>query len=354
MKQILGCLTTTSFVHQTSPDERVAGEGNKLRMHTTLVVTASGTTRRVPYITSNSVRGKLRRFARDRLLRAMNQPVSRELYSVLSSGTGRRRDIGGTPTVSAVIESTRNVFAGVFGGGGYMLPSRYAPQTLLPLLGDYEHIIHPLLRPYAIASDKQPRGDTRDFDWLLQDVILTSRDDVLQGLGGEFIRDYAKSFSEWLEENVGSAAAKRTSKAAKAAGEKVEVTKSVALAGFNVIQGMVPGVPLGFEISLDDALTDAQIGLLLLAVQDFCNGNRIGGAGRRGFGTFIPSLAFHDMDADLALPLFGVNDRAAGQYRIDRNKPVLARYVDAAEKALSEMTVSALEVVYPSSSTSAA
>lgn len=350
MLQIVGTITTTSHVHQTSPAAQVTASGDKNRSQTMKTFVWSGEKRHlVPYITSNSIRGLMRRHAAKRVMEALNKPISRELFHNLTRGASARGDIGMQANVTVVNAARENVFAGVFGGGAYMRHSGYKMSALEPMIAWNQQRLHPALRPSMIPVESLRFQDGGDIP-LTTDLILTARDDVLDGKGGEFIADYQRSFDGWLAANTDSSAARsaaKTAKAeAKARGEKpvdVAAEKGIGLRGFNFVEAMLPGTPLQFWMRVG-TLSDAQFGLLLLTVMDWANANVIGGSSARGFGRFNAALALYDDAREVTPSIFNVSDHATTYTLADS----LSKYVKAAQDALSSLTVGELETVYPS------
>lgn len=349
MLQIVGIIRATSHIHQTDPNR----EGNESRTLKTFLWGSDQRRHLVPYVTANSIRGQLRRAAANRVLDAMNVPVSRALFSVLTTGKASRKDVGLTPTTRAMVDGGAHPFAGLFGGGGYMLPSRYTMGPLLPAVAWCNDALHPAVRAQAIPLDRLTRqlddGSLRDVDLTTQ-LILTSRDDIMAGKGQQYIQDYQTSVDAWLGAVVDSRAAKAANKAAKEdakkKGEKVEVGNGKAISidnsGYNLIEAMLPGTPLQFWMRFNPKASDAQIGLMLLAIRDWANANVIGGASARGFGRFEATLALYDDDTEIVPTLFNISDHATA-YTFTQG---VEAYVKAAEEALASATPDELEGVY--------
>lgn len=350
--QVVGAITLTTHAHQTAPDGR---DGNHNGTIKTWMFSADGRRRQVPFITANSVRGLLRRAAAERVMDALDTTISRQLFHVLTRGAAAREGIGAEPTVTALVEGSRNIFAGLFGGGPYMLHSRYSMGPLMPIIAWTEKALHPSLRPMAIPADQltYATGDgvVRDTP-LTTDLILTGRDDLMAGKGESRITDYQASLDSWLSHVTqgrdAKAAKKAAEKAAKAEGTKVDAAvaagKSSDLQAFNTIEAMLPGTPLQFWLRLRDSATPAQIGLALMAVRDWANANVVGGASARGFGRFEAQLALFDGDTQLAPSIFAPGDHATA-YRLSDD---VASYVQAAQAELDALTVEAMEAAYPS------
>lgn len=348
--QIVGTLTLTTHAHQTAPDGRVGNRSDTIKTH---VFSADGRRRKVPFITANSVRGLLRRMAAERVMDALDAPISRQLFHCLTRGAASRSGIGLEPTVTGLVEGQRNVFAGLFGGGPYMLHSRYTMGPLLPAVSWTSHLLHPAVRDRVIDIDQLTYsgedGNVRDIP-LTTEIILTGKDDLMAGKGQDRIENYQETLDAWLAEVSGGrdakAKKKAAEKAAKASGEAVDAEtaagRSVELMVCPLIEAMLPGTPLQFSLRLKPSATDAQVGLALMAVRDWANRNELGGASARGFGRFEAQLALYDDNTEVAPTIFRPGDHATS-YEFSED---VASYVEAAEKALDELTVEALEEAY--------
>lgn len=355
--QIVGTITLTTHAHQTTPDGK---DGNRNETTKTHIFCQDGTRRRIPFITANSVRGLLRRAAADRVMDALGQPVTRQMFHVLTRGAADRAGIGETPTVAAMTAGNRHVFAGLFGGGPYMLHSRYGIGPLLPLVAWCEHLLHPALKPQSIPLEQlrykriDEEGNESYADApLTTDIILTGKDDLMMGKGENRIANYQESLAAWLEQVQGGRVAKADLKSAKKAAKEgvgAKVTQDAEAAGkssdlnaFTFVEAMLPGTPLQFWLRLKPTSTRAQIGLALIAVRDWANANVLGGASARGFGRFNAQLALYDGDVLVAPTVFKMGDHATAYSFSDEVTP----YVDAAQRELDAMTIEDLDMIYP-------
>jgi len=345
MLHLVGTITATTHVHQTDPNK----EGNLSRTIKTYAWGKDQIRRQIPFITGNSIRGMLRRAATELTLDAVNVPISRPMFSVLTTGKTTRKDIGMVPSTRSMIEAGNNVFAGLFGGGGYMIPSRYSMGPLVPMVEWCQDWLHPSLREKMIPMDKltyKVNDVTRDVP-LVTELILTSRDDLLAGKGANRIEDYQSSVDAWIAEVTAGRVAKATDKAekleAKKRGDKPVAgpTKaiSVDVSGYNLIEAMLPGTPLQFWMRLKPSANDAQVGLMLMAVRDWANANVIGGASARGFGRFEAQFALYDDDREIVPSLFNMGDHATA-YTLSKD---VDNYLAAAKAALATVTIGDLD-----------
>lgn len=146
MLHLVGTILPTTPVHQTDPNR----DGNYSKTLKTYAWDKNQSRHEIPFVTANSIRGQLRRAAANIVLEALNQPVTRALFSVLTSGKASRKDVGLVPTTRATVDGGKNVFAGLFGGGGYMLPSRYSIGPLIPQVEWVDRALHHSLRATMI------------------------------------------------------------------------------------------------------------------------------------------------------------------------------------------------------------
>ena len=358
--QILGTLTLRSAAHQTSPDD---SRGNANAQIKTSVVTKDGRLENgLPYITANSVRGQMRRHAGKRVLNAMldkGQHVGRDTLLCVLRGAPSRTGIGQAMTLDQLALARQHVFAGVFGGGAQMLPSDFRfTKDLLPLLPATEHLMPPALRSECNLTYSFTDADGKHGEkgarvtlpvqpyMLTKQRILTGRDDLAAGRGLQYLANPAEVFLAHVAEVTASNIEKNLRKTeiadTIAAGEKVttEAKKSKDLRGFNTFEMIVPGVKLAFD-TRSYRVNDAQIGMMLLALLDFCRENRIGGQVARGCGSFLPDLSLK-VDGTMV-----ANSVLAGEWPHYELAPECAPYVQAAEKVLALVTAAELDAIYP-------
>ncbi len=340
MHHIVGTFLATSPVHQSSEKD-----GNESSTMKTYVWGDDRNRYEIPFVSSNSQRGLLRREATELLLKALNKPVSRQLYQSLTSGKGL--DIR-QPPVSVLVQHPRHVFAGLFGGGAYMLRSIYSLRALTPLLEWTASQAHHSLRDRLIPADKLNYADR---DGNLRRVPLTSRflltvvDDFLAGKGADFVEDHQKSLDAYITFVKENQLARAKVRGAKERGEEVDEREGRKRDVKNMayFEAMLPGTPLQFWLSLEDGATDAQIGFMLMAVRDLANRNAVGGCSSRGFGRFDANLALYNNDTRVADNIFNLTDHVMA-YSLNKH---LSQYVYAAETALAQVTLEDLVQMYP-------
>ncbi len=336
---IRGVITLTAHAHQTSPDGGT--EGLTPQMKTSVM--SGGKLLEVPFLTANSVRGMLRRAASDvlveKILQAKEQ-ISRNLYLSLKRGAYSRTgmDAGGASYMQ-MLAANSHVFAGLFGGGAYMYPSKLRiERDLFPMLEATRELFPD--RYQALCADVQP------FQ-ILRKILIASRDDFQRLPEGALIENADEAYAEHMAAKFGANLAKKAQKAdAKADGQivaKSEKLKTTDLNTFTQVEAIIPGTPFYLGLTARH-VNDGQIGLLLTAIQSWANANALGGGSCRGRGSFKASLSLLQGDQVLTDQLL-VGD--AGSYTLSEKT---AQYTAALEQALlhGDARAQKLASIYPS------
>lgn len=349
---IRGVITLTAAAHQSSPEK----DGNHTPMLSTRVMTDLGPVT-VPIISANSVRALMRRRAADRVweaLRAKKMQIPRDLYLSVARGAYSRTGMkAGEATVQELVAARSHVFAGLFGGGARMFASRLRMEAdLLPMVAETKELfplwLQAMCRGTAVLRDDEGRYRGSG---LISKALLTGRDDLTAGGGADVIENYEKAYAEFVS-NVDAKAARKkaqttATKAAKAAGEKLVISdddraKSDALATIATMDVLNPGTRLYFGERLP-GVTPAQLGLALMALQDWANQNALGGGSVRGRGSFSAALALeHNGSRVTDNLLLG----EAPAYRL-ADDPAISQAVAAAQTALDAIDPQSLGHVFP-------
>jgi len=351
---LVGTITLTSHARQTAPDGSSGGESRTIK---TALWGPDGDRHEVPIITGNSLRGLLRRHATTTVLDRLaerSELVPRQIFQILSRGAHSRDGIGVQANAHAMLETSAHVFAGLYGGGPYMVHSRYSIGALVPMVAWCQRFLHPSLQDRVIPAErlryKDEAGNFRDIP-LTTKIILAPRDDLQAGHGAKYIENYQTAIDEWLE----AVASGRASKAdntkakadAKARGDKAvpEATgaRSVDTSNFTLNECILPGTPMQFWMRFKPQITDAQLGLQLLSVRDWANTNQLGGNGSQGFGRFEAALALYRGSEKIADNIFGLSEHATAYSLVEG----LDQYVGAAHQAIDDVTVEQLKRVFP-------
>lgn len=283
---IRGVITLTAHAHQTSPSIEVEGVSPQMKTS----VLHEGKLVEVPFITANSVRGMLRRAAASVLMdqiKYKGEQISRNVYLSIMRGSYARTglDAGGASYMQ-MLAADAHPFVGLFGGGAHMYRSKVRiERDLFPMCATTRALLPE--RYQELCADVHPRQ-------LLVRALIASRDDFERLPEGAFIENQEEAYLEHMEAKFGQNVAKRIQKSdAKASGQAVlksQKLKTDDLNTYTQVECIAAGTPMFFGMTLRSA-TDAQIGLLLRAIERWSNANALGGGSCRGRGSFKASLA---------------------------------------------------------------
>ena len=232
---------------------------------------------RLPFVTGNSVRGRLRRLASAKVFESLHdrgQKIDRRHFLSIVRGAYGRADIAGGSTYRAQLAAAENVFAGLFGGGTMMLESKFSVSNLVPLLKGNARYLSPL----HSKLDGEALDDAKNITF---DALMTARNDLSKLPEFDVINNAEESFDQHQSDNI-------SDRGTSVAGEEISLGKN-DLRNFVQRRVMSPNVPLGFQIRVRN-VTPAQAGLMIMAVQQWVYANEIGGQGSRGYGTFHAKL----------------------------------------------------------------
>ena len=350
--RIEGFIKTITPVHQTRPvkgyfDPRNPkhvsfsdkGKGQCQVMMSSSFIGRDNRRIDLPIISGNSLRGVLRRSCAKVLLDTVNQPIRTELFQCLVAGAAARDSIGGGLTALLLLKARANVFAGVFGGGASMLSSCYSVADMTPVHQAISHLVSPWIVDAAPAMPSS-FGDGRTETPLTEIYLTVRRDPFLDGEGVSYVYEHDQSFITYQSKILDAA---RRKEAAAAAGEDNNEAGG-GLRMMSYVEALVPGVPLCFSLTMKPYTTEAQMGLMLLGLQQWANAQAIGGAARRGFGRFRPTLRFYQdsLDAPVSL-LQPIGDGTIDSYALNQS---VQPYIDAAREAMAKVTVAELEDLF--------
>lgn len=286
------------------------------------VLEAGGGSRPVPVIAANNIMGRLRRHAAKAVgdvLKAKGQKISITTYMALQCGAATGNPDGRDVLFSEYEESRANVYLGLFGGGPRMVRRNVRLFNAVPFndttVGMFGRTQHPFMDE---AIHKAP-SDSRK---LVQSWIMNRNDDLRElvnvDLAAATVRDFSKEIAERQAAILASSA-----KDARGEGDPRHSTRS-----FTALEFVVPGVyfPICFELEV----TDAQLGLFLVALDSFAKTERIGGHGRNGFGAFsLTDVCATDFDGNmLATDLFNKSALNAENAFV---QPLLNAWAEAAQ-----------------------
>lgn len=366
--EVVGALVLTSPTHQSA----LLGKNEKGPRRTmTMPVVDAGSEqmRTVPFITANSVRAKIRRLAAERVFRVFEdrkETMSRDTALVLTRGAVGRADINAHGGADAIVRAAKNVFAGLFGGGPGMVHGRLAVAPLLPLIQWTKALLPPLLQPKVLPESayvqerEMPDGSTKTAVTLLAKMMWTARDPLLDGMGAGVITDYAHTIADWVAQ-MDAESAEHKAAAVKKKAPKKDVAASTdeeggatdapaedealgaksALKNFGEMWVIPPGMPMQWHMTTSQSATEAQDGLALLALMDFCRRNSVGGNWARGMGRFNAQGLMLVADGDEPVPVFSGPD-----YSLNHAHPGIKRRVEAAEAAINALTSAEIDAAF--------
>lgn len=338
---IRGIITLTAHAHQTAPDGKT--DGLTPQMKTSVV--CDGKLVDVPFITANSIRGMIRRAAGGILvqqLEAAGEQISRNVYLSIMRGSYARTGLNaGGASYRQLIAASEHPFAGLFGGGAFMYPSKLRiERDLFPMVEATRNFFPERFQSSCVDIP---------INQLIQKTLIASRDDFQRLPQGAFIEDMENAYLEHMGAKLEQNAAKKLQKAdAKKnidlkAVPKSEKLKTSDLNTFNQVECIIAGTPMYFGASAR-GVTDAQVGLLLSAIQIWANANALGGGSCRGRGSFKAALSLCTEDSVLIDNLF-VGD--VGSYELSSKA---AAFVSAFNETIDAGAASAksLAAIYPS------
>lgn len=281
---IAGVLTLTSPLHCAGGSV----ESTTLTVKQPLI-TKNGTST-IPYFPANDLRGRLRRKAAAILVEHLvknDGKLSVELLSGLTCGAVTA--IGENDmSIEEVLRARSNVYMGVFGGGTRLMRSGIKVHDAIPFL---EETLAAGVVPdfgldlpmYYTKSDSTPKA-MQGYQLVhkhqtirIDDVYRVSNLTLIE----RGLENALQEVSEHQVDILGQNAKRKEDKA---------LNKKTTLANMMAAEAIAIGTQLHFRIDLEDHLTDAQKGLVLLAVRDLCNEQALGGMVRHGWGRFKADL----------------------------------------------------------------
>lgn len=342
---IEGIFRLKTPLHCAAPGE---GQENETRTMTMPVITRSHRTY-VPFFPANDLRGRLRRKAARLVMEAISASgkISRELYSGLTCGA-----MDGNPepdsTIEEIVRARGNLYMGVFGGGKRLLRSRFQVCDLVPVVAA---TVDAGMVPKALAERTESTftpmtsrdgalADVQGFE-LLHNRDAFKRDDAFSVARPEELEAYMDNVLVELaryQESVLSGRKERAKDKAKDASEKQGVKKT-DVANWYTVQAIAPGTPMYFRLDMDDALTPAQVGLLLQSLLELVNEQALGGWVRCGFGRYAADLTL--VRDGNRIPLLVAGDDDA--YSL---APAAADYIKAMREELAQLTATELSTFF--------
>lgn len=248
----------------------------------------------MPYFPGNDLRGRLRRKAAAIVMGAMTSDKSKlplELYAGLSFAAIDNQPGTNELTVEEAVRAASNVYMGAFGGGKRLLRSRFSVQDLVPVT---QSTLAAGIVPPKWEVLNENLSKPVDEAWkLCAHLNMTHVDDVMRVLRPEemerFIENTQDAVAAYQEKNRSNTATRKLEK--KEGVSDDERTKKTGVSNMFKIEVIQPGTPMYFRMDFQDGMTDAQIGLMLMSLNELVNEQALGGWTRIGLGKYtIPEL----------------------------------------------------------------
>lgn len=298
--KIEGILRLLSPMHCAAVGDS-GGEKNVTLTQKQSLITRTGK-RTFPIFPGNDLRGRLRRKAAALILDhiVVSGKVKVDLYAGLSAGA-----ITASPesdlTVEEALRARDNVYMGLFGGGTRLLRSRFCANDLVPVLAD---TIAARIVPSHFGDDWVPTGFIGDgVVGPLEGFGITDKrtsfriDDVARVTSvnemEQYIENVLVSVGQKQGETLSGRKERKDSKAAAKTGEikSTDVAGKKDLSNMFTVETIMRGTPMYCLIDLQNDVSDAHVGLLLLALQALVREQALGGWIRTGFGRYSADLA---------------------------------------------------------------
>lgn len=315
----------------------------------------------VPIFAANGFRGLLRRKAAHRVVEASG-PVSDSVWRGMSCGAVTAKPDKAKPSVRDTLARRDQVFMGVFGGGPQISTSGYQVDDLVPVMQSliarsripekFESFVITKTLGGHLTPVTRPDDLYSYYHMLRVDDFHRMSDPKLPGA----ILDFEDAATNWLrmvgdnrsevqasKDAIAEAAARK--KQAREAGIKLteaapEKTSKLGVTSMTAVEVVNPGTPFYFNMTLNSYLSDAQVGMMLLSLQDMLQEGFLGGNRRYGCGRFVANLSLTENGA--TTPIF-FRDPESGIIQIESQ---FHHYTDAADEALQAIDRDYLAAMY--------
>lgn len=340
-------ISLTSPLYEAYPDNK--GKDNVCRTMSKPVVDGA-TVVSIPYFGANGLRGALRRFAANRVMARLCENEARipaDLYLGLNCGASSASPDSNN-SIEELLRAKRNVYMGLFGGAARLLPSRYEPSDINPVIDlTVRKSLVParcVERVQSISTDSGaktlgPRDLTdRRTHFRVDDLFRVLRPDKIMRFIPNAVEAVAEHQSRVLENREA-----RTEGATKSDVANIMSYETVA-----------EGTPMHFRITLAADVSAGQVGLMLYGLRDFIRENALGGMTRVGWGRFrveainiqlVDELGGHDLSFQPSQPESNTFDYPSN--------PVIQSFLDAADEGLAALTIEEMNGYYLDSSAEA-
>jgi len=267
--------------------------------------------------------------------------VPTPLYLGLTCGASTGNPDSTPLSVEELLRARRNVYMGVFGGGARMLQSEYRASDLNPVL---KFTLDAGVVPDSCAERVKPRH-TDDAEnaayvdpWMLTKGILNMIrvDDVARVMRPDEIMEYLNSPEE-------SVAAHQEFIMGNNDDRKEGTASKESVANMMTFETLATGTQMHLRLTLTSAVSEAQLGLMLYALNDMIRENSLGGMGRLGLGQYrVDALKVQIGDTLGCGEVNGVDMGPADQFSLPED-PIVQRLLDAADQGLSQLTIAEME-----------
>lgn len=230
----------------------------------------------VPVIPASTVAGKLRRAAADLIANSLVQrqlQISPDAYNVLTSGMSNTELKADEKTPEVLRMARKDAFLSLFGGTSFAMSAHSVIAEGWPIIGS---TLSCLMTP--------PIGDVQPFAGLseMTEVPPIVRKNDVADMQGKHLQDVV-GFDNLVAYAQAEGVNRSESKAKKAAKED---GKKTDLRTLNAVEAVKTGVAFALRVEVT-AFDAAQLGLMLLAMQELLREGQVGGKAARGFGRFI-------------------------------------------------------------------
>ena len=340
-------LTTLSPLHITSPEsfryeiDPISGFG-RVKNGSTGGIACSGIQRRrfahssgidfgVPVIAANNIAGRMRRQAAKILLDVIkdkNQKITLQTYSAITCGAVTGNPDSRDLTFAEYQETSNHPYVGLFGGGPRLLRRRMQVLDVLPVMDSLRD---------AGFTIKHPKDSGKSADNVL---ALTSAAAFVRGDDVSRLLDVERMSSTVEDFNAQQLARQLLifeDQKKKDAEEKGSRHSTKAWSAFEFI---VPGVDFDFTINLN-GVTDAQIGLFLLSLNNFAK-ESLGGQSRNGLGRIcIKDVVI----VDECNSCLSVSESVFNNNELIQMHPAVTEYLAAWKEATKDIDAARLDAM---------
>lgn len=251
----------------------------------------------VPTINANLLRGRIRRECANMIFESLcerEETVPLQMAHVLTC-----LSTSGSLSGDKVIKfdyhhmARKHIFAGVWGGGTNLLPSGISVYNAMPI---HDYLLENGYTPYGMRQNRRDDLSVSPSSNLLGHLGLTfithlyKRDDVLHfrcPILNKVITNYNDVIREYQDRIL---EARKSQK--EVDGKKTDLDNMFGT------ENVMPGTSFTFRMELADYLDDAQVGMLLLALERMKERQGLGGSTRYGLGRFEFEYDLYDDHRD--------------------------------------------------------